>query len=210
RAAPGAEEQQDHQRRQARGDGALGEHALDGGLDEDGLVEEELDLQLRRHLRLDARHGLADAADDVQGGGALALQDGHEHGAAAVAADDVGLDGVAVADVGDVLDVDGHAVDALDRDAVEGGDDVGAAVDADVVLDVADLGGAGGDDQVLVADGGADVAGGEPLRVQRLQGGIDHYLAPLAAPRVGHPRPPHRGPPPGDEDGAGDRNLAAP
>ena len=58
----------------------------------------------------------------LEGRGPLALEDGHEHGAPAVAADDVGLHRVAHAHVGHVLDVDRHAVDRLDRDVVEGGD----------------------------------------------------------------------------------------
>ena len=91
RAPPRAEEQQDHQRRQPGRDRPFLEHALDGGADEDRLVEEQLHLQFRRHLGLDAGQGRADAVDHVEGGGALALEDGHEHGPPAVAADDVGL-----------------------------------------------------------------------------------------------------------------------
>ncbi len=113
---------QDHQRRQPGRDRPLLEHPVDGRPDEDRLVEEQLQLQLRRQLGLDAGQRLADAVDHVERRGPFALEDGHQHGAAAVAADDVGLHRVAHADVGHVLDVDRHAVDRLDRHVVEGGD----------------------------------------------------------------------------------------
>src|SRR5207237_1147227 len=84
--------------------------------------------------------------------------------------DDVGLDREPVGHVGDVLDVDRHAVDRLDGNKVEGPDDVGAAVEARVILGGADLRRPGRDDQVLVGDGGADVRGGEAPGVQGLLG----------------------------------------
>ena len=120
RAPPRAQEQEDHQGRQPRGDRPFLEHALDGRLDEDRLVEEELQLDLGRNLGLDAGHGLAHAADDTEGRGPFRFEDGHQDRPPAVAADDVHLHGVAVAHVRHVLDVDRNAVDRLDGDVVEG------------------------------------------------------------------------------------------
>ena len=87
---------------------------VDGRPDEDRLVEQQLHLQFRRQLGLDRGQGCAHALDHAQGRGPLALEDGHEHRPAAVAADDVGLHREAVRHVGHVLDVDRDAVDRLD------------------------------------------------------------------------------------------------
>src|SRR5262249_11879930 len=125
------------------------------------------------------------------GGGArpLGLEDGHEDRPPAVAADDVGLDGVAVAHVGHILDVDRDAVHRLDRDVVEGREHVGAAIQLDVVFRGANLRGARWDDEILVADGHADVVGRQAEGVHAVQVEIDHDLALLAAPGLRHPRP---------------------
>src|SRR5206468_929525 len=138
---------------------------------------------------LDGGQGRADPTDHVQGGTPLGLEDRHEDRPPSVATDDVGLHGEPVGDVGDVLDVDGDAVDRLDRDVVEGGDQVGAAVEPDVVLRVADLGRSRRDDQVLVADGRGDVVGRHAAGVHGVRVEVDHDLALLAAPGLGHPRP---------------------
>src|SRR5207253_4660210 len=114
------------------------------------LVEEEFELQLRRHLRLDAGHCLADPADHAQGRGPLALENGHQHRPAPVAPHDVSLYRVAVANVCHVLDVDGYAVDRLDGNLVKGFNNVRAAVELDVVLSVTHLRCPGRDDEVLV------------------------------------------------------------
>ena len=52
----------------------------------------------------------AHAGDDVQRGGVARLQDGHQRGALAVDAHDVGLRRKAVAHIADVVDVDRRAV----------------------------------------------------------------------------------------------------
>ena len=60
-----------------------------------------------------------DRVNDVDGGGAAIAQDGHERAAVAVDADDAGLDGGAVAHLGDVAHINGGAVDDADRKVVE-------------------------------------------------------------------------------------------
>jgi len=101
--------------------------------------------------------GSAHAFDHAQGRGPLALEDGHEHRAPAVAADDVGLDPVAVRHVRHVLDVDRDAVGRTDRYVVERRDRLRATVELDDVLRVPHLRRAGRYDQVLATDGRADV-----------------------------------------------------
>ena len=91
--------------------------------------------------------------------------------------------------MGDVLDVDRYAVDGLDRNLVEGVDQVGAAIELDVVLRVPHLGGAGWNDQVLVGDGHTHVVGRQAAGVQGVQVEIDLDLPLLAAPGLGHARP---------------------
>ena len=78
-------------------------------------------------------------------------------------------------------------------------DHAGAAVELDVVLRCADLGVAGRDDQVLIEDGRADVAGRQPAGVQGIQVEIDHDLPPFAAPGGRHPRALHGAQPLDDE-----------
>ena len=94
--------------------------------------------------------------------------------------------------MGDILHVNRHAVDGLDRNLVEGLDNVGAAIELDVVLGGAHLGSAGRNDQVLVGDGRAHVVGRQAAGVEGVQVEIDHDLALLAAPGLGHARPLNR------------------
>ena len=90
-AAPTAEKEQDHQRGQAGGDDRLADHAEDRGLDEDRLVGERLDLQLRRQGLRDARQDLANAIDDADRGSIAGLDDADQHAAPPVLAHDIGL-----------------------------------------------------------------------------------------------------------------------
>ena len=65
-APPGAEEQQDHQSSEARGDRAFTNHAGDRSLDEDALIEQKVHAQALGHAGHDLRHQLANAAHDRQ------------------------------------------------------------------------------------------------------------------------------------------------
>ena len=132
-----------------------------------GLIGQRLNLQRRRQGGGDARQQLADAVDHVERRGVAGLHDGQQHAAAAILAHDVGLRREAVAHVRHVADIDGRAVDHLDRQIVELVHGLGAGVQIHVVFELADLGGAGGKDQVLVADGGHDVGRREPFGLQQ-------------------------------------------
>ncbi len=83
--------------------------------------------------------------------------------------------------MGHVAHVDGGAVDGLDRQVVEFVEGFGAVVELHVVFELADLGGAGGDDQVLVGDGGLDILGRQAFGLQRRGIEVDLDLAHLAA-----------------------------
>ena len=64
---------QDHQRGQAGGDDRLAHDALDRGADEERLVGERLDLELRRQPGGDPRQLLLDPRDDVERRGRAGL-----------------------------------------------------------------------------------------------------------------------------------------
>src|SRR5213596_1580265 len=121
---------------------------------------------------------------DVEGGRGAGLQNGDERAAAAIPADHVRLRREAVAHVGDVPEVDRRIADHLDRQVVQLGHGPGAGVHGDVVFELADLRGAGRQDDVLLAEGGDDVGRGQPLRLEQALVQVDHDLALLAAVRI--------------------------
>ena len=108
-------------------------------------------------------------------------------------AHDVGLRREAVAHVGDVADVDRAAADGLDRQVVQLRRRLRAAVQVDVVLERADLRGAGRQDQVLRVDRVDHVERRQPFGLQRGRVEVDHDLPLLAAVGKRHRRALHRG-----------------
>ena len=75
------------------GDDAFPDDALDGGADEDRLIEERPDLEVIRQARLDLRNQGLDVGDDIERGDIAVLQDGNERGADAILPHDIGLRG---------------------------------------------------------------------------------------------------------------------
>jgi hypothetical protein len=185
-APPAAEEEQDHEARQHGRDRRLDQDALQRRLDEEGLVEEGPDLEPRRERLLDALQLGLELVDDVEGRRAAVLQGRQEHGALAVLPHDVRLHLEAVAHLGDVAQDDGRAADLLDREVVQRIDHFRAAVEADVVLALAHLERARGQDQVLEVDRLGDVPSRQPLGGQLDRVDVDHDLAGLAAERRRH------------------------
>ena len=133
-------------------------------------------------------HGEAgfDFIDDVEGGGVAGFEDGQEDAAFVADVDDAVLDGEAITDVGDILDVDDGAVDGFDGQVVEEADAVGAAVVIVLVFLGADLGGAAGEDEVLGVDGVGDVVGRNAIGGEFGGVEVDDDLALLSAVGVGH------------------------
>ena len=66
RAAPAAQEEQDHHARQARGDDRFADDAAHRGTDEDRLIGQGLNLQLRRQGRGDTRQHSPYALDHIE------------------------------------------------------------------------------------------------------------------------------------------------
>ena len=95
----------------------------------------------------------------------------------------------AVAHLGDVFHVDRGAIDGLHRHIVQPLNGERAAVQLHDVFAVADLGGSGGQDQVLLIHRVGDVGGGEMVGVQRGGVDIDHDGPRFAAIRQGDGRP---------------------
>ena len=180
RAAPAAEEDEDHEAGQARGQRAVLQHAVEGRAHEHGLIEERADVHLRRQSGAQGGQVGPDPVDDGERGGAFPLEHGEQDGAAPVLADDVLLDGEAVAHVRDVADVDHASAGALDGQVVEPRHGLRAAVEAHGVLAIADLRRAARQDEVLVDDRLDDLGGGHALAAQGLRIQVHHDLAHLA------------------------------
>ncbi len=138
--------------------------------------------------RVEAMRGqqVARAGDNIERGAFAGFEDRDERAALAIQADDVGLRREAVAHVGDVADINGGVADLLDGKIVHLFDLLGAGVEIHVVFELADFGGAGGQNQVLLIEGGHHVGGRDPFRLQQRGVEIDHHLALLAAVRVGN------------------------
>ncbi len=79
----------------------------------------------------------------------------------------------------------------FDRHIVNLADSCGAAVDIDVVFELADLRGAGRQNQILRIHGVDDIERGQAFRLERGRLDIDHHLALLAAVGPRHGRPGH-------------------
>ncbi len=128
-----------------------------------------------------ARQRLLDLRDDVEGGRVAGLLNRQQRRALSVDADDVRLRRIAVAHVRDVAHVDRRRAHGLDRQVVQLGDRLRAAVDVDVVLGRPDLLRAGRQNQVLLADGVDDVVRHQVQRLERDGIEVDLHLRLLAA-----------------------------
>ena len=188
RGAPTAQKNQDHKRSEADGYDGLAGYAVDGPADEDRLIGEGFDSDLRRQLVFDREEFLFHAADNVQRGGRAGLHDSHHDAAAAVYAQYVGLWRIAVAYVGHIADVDHRSVHSLDWHVVQLVNDLQSGVGLHRVLEAVDLHGAGGRDEVLGGDGVDHVGGRQTLGLERMQIDVHLHLARLAAVGIGRLR----------------------
>ncbi len=176
-APPAADEGEDHQGHQPRGDGALPQHALYGRAHEHRLIELDLELEVLRGSKLHRGDQLAHGVDHRDGGRAGLAQDGQVGGALAVHADDVLLHRESVVRVGDVPDVDRRPVDDPQGDLVELLGQRRAAVDADVELGRSHPREARRDDDVLREHPVHDVRRREPRRHELVGVKVDRELA---------------------------------
>src|SRR6185437_2763498 len=184
RGAPTAQENQNHQRRKTGGNHRFMDHPIDRGAYEDRLIGDSLDLQLGRKKAFDVDQLLPDRLDDGERGCRPGLHDIHEDGAAAVYAHDVGLGSRAVADVGDIVDIDNRPIDHLYGEVIEGGDAERRGIGLNLVLETADLDRAAWRNHVLRSDGVDDVGRRKPPGLKSGQVEIDHDRALLATVRI--------------------------
>ena len=103
----------------------------------------------------------------------------------------VGLHRVAIANLSHIANIDGRAVNCLDRKIVEHRSHVRARVQTNVVLSVAEFRGSRRQHQTLGVDGVADIGWRHTLRVQRVGIEVHHDLARLATVRQGQRRALH-------------------
>ena len=190
--APGAEEQQDHESGQRRGDGPFAHHAVDRSLHEHRLIEQLIDVEAWRSRRAGHGKGRLDAVHHIERRGVAVLDHRQQHRAQAVLADDVLLHGESVAHLPHVLDQHGRAVLIFDRNSVELADGGGDRVGADGVFLVADFRRASRQRQVLHVDGIHHVERRQPLgqKLGRIE--IDHDLPVFSSCRRGEGHAWHR------------------
>src|SRR5579862_3203757 len=177
RTAPASQKQQNQRSGEARGDNRLADYATHGGAYKDGLVRDRLDFQFTGKRRRDRGQRLAHLRDDIERGSLPDLHDGHQHAARSATQDHIGLRRKSIPNVGDVADVDGGVVDRLDREIVQLADTLRAAVHVHVIFELPDLGGPGGQDQILSADGIDHIRRRQSLGLQEIRPDIDHHLA---------------------------------
>ena len=157
RAAPASQEQQNHQSGEQRGQDGFLQHALDRGAHEDGLVEHQRDLHGGGSVETTRGRICFSRLTISSVDAAPFFSTVSSAPRASVVADDVGLNGEAVAHMSHVLDVDGGSVDRLDGQIVECGRRLRAGCSADIVLVGADFHGARRQDDALVIDRVDDV-----------------------------------------------------
>ena len=162
-AAPAPEEQQDQQGGEGGRRQPLDHDTLDGAHHEDGLVEQDRELEVAR--RRDLLQHLLGLGDDVEGRDLAALADRQEHRLAAVDPHQVGLRLVTVTDVGDVPHVDELAAAVAERHRVQQLHRGWAVVGLQEILGPAHAHRAGRQDDVLVVDGAADLVGRHAVRL---------------------------------------------
>src|SRR4029077_10107599 len=189
---PGAEEQQDHQRGERGGDGALANHARHRRFDEYRLIEQLTDLEPgRRRGASNLQHG-PHSVDDIEGRSVAVLDDAEQDGTLAILADDVLLHRRTVANLADVLDEDSRAVGELDGNIVELVDRARRGIGAHGVLRVGDLHLARRQRQVLRIDRIHHIKRGQPACEQLVRVNIDHDLAVFSAGGCGKSNAWHR------------------
>ena len=192
RSAPAAEEEQDHQGREAAREDRFVHDPVHRCTHEHRLVHRRADLEIGRQAVLHPRQFLFHALHDVERRGRAVLQDVHQHRALTVVAHDVRLRLEAVVHLRDIAHVDGPGARRADREVVQLGDGLRTAVQSDVVFELTDLRGTRGQDEVLRIDGVDHIERCQALRLQRPRIDVDHHRPELAAVGVGHHRALHR------------------
>ena len=138
---------------------------MNGCADKQRLVEELSDLKaFGIRAGVVQEHGL-NAVHDVQRRGVTSLIDAHENAALAICKNSVGLRGKAVADVRNVLHVNGGAIHRSDGKVVQFRNAARAAVHLHRVFECSEFGGARWQEQVLRVDCIDDIDGRQTFRL---------------------------------------------
>ena len=119
--SPVAQEQQDHQSRQARRHLAAHDHAVERRPHKDRLVKDGLHAHPRRQAFGDVRQQGAHAVDHRQGRYAAGLADHHQGARFAVHIDGIGLHLIPVVHMRDIAHEHRPPIHVADRKAVHGG-----------------------------------------------------------------------------------------
>ncbi len=170
RGAPTAEEEKDHDADQRGGQRRLADDAEDGGLDEDRLIADGVQIEARRQALLDPRQQRFDAVDHVERRGGAGFQDGHQDCARAVDAYEIGLRRRSLMHVGHVAHEDDGVVDLAHRQLVDPLQQHRARIERDVPVELAHFLVAGRQDQVLHRNGVDDVVGRHVVRLHGRSG----------------------------------------
>src|SRR5665213_2806046 len=184
RAAPASEKQQDHQPRERGRYRRFARDAEDGGAHKNRLIRQGYDFQFRRNVGEDSGERRLYRIDNGESRGLAVPGDGNQNAAGSVGAHDVVLDRIAVVDLRHVLHVDCGAVHRFDRQIVQIVEQDRAAVYPDLILGLGELGGSGGQNQVLQVQGVGDVDGRELPRVEFVGIEVDHNATLFAAERI--------------------------
>jgi hypothetical protein len=181
RAPPASQEHQDENRGKRSGDNALANHASERRTHEDRLIEKSSHDKLRRHSCRDFRKCRLHTRDNSECGSVARLLNAEQHAALPILTNNVLLHRVAIADMSDVMDINGGAVHTLDGHIVQLFNRDRRTVQANIVFGSANLRGARRQDDVLRIDCIHHIRGREPLCHKLLGIDIHHNLPNLTA-----------------------------
>jgi hypothetical protein len=114
RTAPTAEEQQDHERCESGGEEGLVNDAFDGRSDEDRLIGQGNDLEIGRDVGKDSREGSLHLVNYRKRRSFAVAGDRHEDAPLPVGPNNVLLNLITIADMRDIFNVDGCAINVAD------------------------------------------------------------------------------------------------
>ena len=169
---------ENHETRKAGRDRAFADHAVDRRFHENRLVGQRVDIEVHRQGGLDRSAAFCfDAVNDVERRSVSDFQDRHQRPRAVRPRARCWSAAETVPDVATSLNVDRRAVDGLDRQIVQSLDRERRSVHVHLIFVRADLGRAGGKNQVLRVDRVHHVERRKPLGLQRRRIQIDHNLS---------------------------------
>jgi hypothetical protein len=187
-APPASQEDQDHQRREDGGDASLSDNAADGSANENGLVCELLNLELRRQRLLNAGKQVANALDHAERGRVAVFDYSGQNTTVAILTNDVGLRDETIAHVRDISEIDSRVAHHFNRQVVHFLDRSRRGVGGDVVLESIDLCSSRRRDDILRVHRVHYVLRRESLGLKQSAIQVDHHFSLLAAVRIRHRR----------------------